>query len=106
MAGLDADFEKSRQTHLKDDHESSIRSSYVAGTEEETKHHDEGAAEAQPLPTATVPVDVEKQNPQQIGARPVHHVNDMTSVPNGGLMAWLQVAGSFFLFFNTWGKLT
>ena len=22
--------------------------------------------------------------------------------PNGGLKAWLQVAGSFFLFFNTW----
>lgn len=22
--------------------------------------------------------------------------------PNGGLRAWLQVVGSFFLFFNTW----
>lgn len=22
--------------------------------------------------------------------------------PNGGLHAWLQVAGSFFLFFNLW----
>jgi hypothetical protein len=22
--------------------------------------------------------------------------------PNGGLKAWLQVAASFFLFFNTW----
>ena len=22
--------------------------------------------------------------------------------PNGGLVAWLQVAGSFFLFFNSW----
>lgn len=22
--------------------------------------------------------------------------------PNGGLHAWLQVAGSFFLFFNSW----
>lgn len=30
------------------------------------------------------------------------HVNDLSSVPNGGLMAWLQVAGSFVLFFNTW----
>ncbi|KAI8716203.1 hypothetical protein NCS52_00913400 [Fusarium sp. LHS14.1] len=25
------------------------------------------------------------------------------SVPNGGLLAWLQVAGSFMLYFNTWG---
>jgi hypothetical protein len=22
--------------------------------------------------------------------------------PNGGLVAWLQVAGAFFLFFNSW----
>ncbi|GKZ32519.1 hypothetical protein AbraIFM66950_001988 [Aspergillus brasiliensis] len=25
--------------------------------------------------------------------------------PNGGLQAWLQVAGSFFLFFNSWGTV-
>lgn len=25
-----------------------------------------------------------------------------TGPPNGGLKAWLQVAASFFLFFNTW----
>lgn len=24
--------------------------------------------------------------------------------PNGGLKAWLQVLGSFFIYFNTWGK--
>ena len=24
-------------------------------------------------------------------------------VPNGGLLAWTQVAASFFIFFNTWG---
>jgi hypothetical protein len=30
------------------------------------------------------------------------HVNDISSVPNGGLRAWLQVAGSFVLFFHTW----
>lgn len=26
--------------------------------------------------------------------------------PNGGLEAWLQVVGAFFMYFNTWGKLT
>lgn len=26
--------------------------------------------------------------------------------PNGGTLAWLQVAGSFFLFFNCWYVLT
>ncbi|KAE8351715.1 major facilitator superfamily domain-containing protein [Aspergillus coremiiformis] len=27
------------------------------------------------------------------------------SIPNGGLTAWLQVLGTFFIFFNTWGIL-
>lgn len=30
-------------------------------------------------------------------------VNNIRSVPNGGLKAWLQVLASFFLFFNSWG---
>ena len=30
-------------------------------------------------------------------------VNNIRSVPNGGLKAWLQVLGVFFVFFNTWG---
>ncbi|KAF5007739.1 hypothetical protein FDECE_5988 [Fusarium decemcellulare] len=30
-------------------------------------------------------------------------VQDLASVPNGGFPAWLQVAGSFMLYFNTWG---
>jgi hypothetical protein len=30
-------------------------------------------------------------------------VNDLSKIPNGGLRAWLQVLGSFFLFCNTWG---
>lgn len=25
-------------------------------------------------------------------------------LPNGGLKAWLQILGAFFLYFNTWGK--
>lgn len=29
-------------------------------------------------------------------------VNNVASIPNGGLRAWLQVLGVFFLFFNTW----
>ncbi|KAF2019536.1 putative monocarboxylate permease [Aaosphaeria arxii CBS 175.79] len=30
-------------------------------------------------------------------------VRDTSSIPNGGLVAWLQVLGAFFLLFNTWG---
>lgn len=29
-------------------------------------------------------------------------VRDAASIPNGGLWAWLQVLGAFFLFFNSW----
>ena len=32
----------------------------------------------------------------------VKSVNSISSIPNGGLRAWLVVAGSFFLFFNSW----
>ena len=31
-----------------------------------------------------------------------HSVNQVDSIPNGGLIAWLQVLGSFFIFFNSW----
>ncbi|PNS15737.1 hypothetical protein CAC42_4189 [Sphaceloma murrayae] len=34
---------------------------------------------------------------------PATSVNDASSIPDGGLQAWLQVLGSFFLFFNHWG---
>jgi len=27
---------------------------------------------------------------------------DAVDIPNGGLVAWLQVLGAFFLWFNTW----
>lgn len=29
-------------------------------------------------------------------------VNDTSEIPNGGLWAWLQVLGAFFLTFNSW----
>ena len=32
----------------------------------------------------------------------VNSVNNVASVPNGGLAAWLQVVGAFVLFLNTW----
>jgi hypothetical protein len=34
--------------------------------------------------------------------RPV--VSAALAIPNGGLEAWLQVVGTFFIYFNTWGK--
>lgn len=28
--------------------------------------------------------------------------DESSQPPNGGLLAWLQILGSFFLWFNTW----
>lgn len=30
---------------------------------------------------------------------------DVSKIPNGGLMAWLQVLGAFFLLFNSWYEM-
>lgn len=43
--------------------------------------------------TNTIPPKIEVQEQQ------------LEPPPNGGLLAWLQVAGSFFLFFNCWGTV-
>lgn len=51
---------------------------------------------------ASEPVDggaVEKQITTK-SANP--SVNNIAAIPNGGLTAWLQVLGAFFLFFNSW----
>lgn len=50
----------------------------------------------------TAPNVMEKQAEAVLAKASVH---DMSSVPNGGLKAWLQVVGGFFILFNTWGIL-
>ncbi|OCL08237.1 MFS general substrate transporter [Glonium stellatum] len=47
-----------------------------------------------------VPVTAAELEPVTTKAHSVNHVD---SIPNGGLKAWLQVLGSFFIFFNSWG---
>ncbi|KAJ9649546.1 hypothetical protein H2199_000322 [Coniosporium tulheliwenetii] len=49
--------------------------------------------------------EVEKEPPPPIEepVSKVVSVNNVGAIPNGGLVAWLQVAGAFFLFFNSWG---
>ena len=45
---------------------------------------------------STALADKEAARPPAVAGNPV---------PNGGLQAWLQVAGAFMIFFNTWGVL-
>ncbi|KAB8264262.1 major facilitator superfamily domain-containing protein [Aspergillus pseudonomiae] len=49
-------------------------------------------------PPSTLPVEVENEK-----AIPVQETPAPPPPPNGGLVAWLQVVGAFFLFFNSWG---
>lgn len=48
-----------------------------------------------------VPVEVPGQQAEAEGAVAVRQV-DEDIVPDGGLLAWLQVVGSWLLFFNSW----
>lgn len=80
------------------------------------------------MTTQTAPVDLEKQvssrgtsadgHDKEFHETPLDAVADaeaeippppqgpavasFANVPDGGLLAWSQVVGSFFLFFNTW----
>lgn len=50
--------------------------------------------------------DVDKfasKDEEEKGPQP--EAKDADEIPNGGLKAWLQVLGSFMLFFNTFGIL-
>lgn len=38
----------------------------------------------------------------EIPLEKIASVNDSSSIPNGGLRAWLVVGGSFLLFLNSW----
>ena len=74
------------------------------------RERDENLIEAAE-PPFTVQDDAEKTRSQiddddgaslsKVSTKP--SVNNIRSVPNGGLKAWLQVLGVFFVFFNTWG---
>ncbi|KAF2226737.1 putative monocarboxylate transporter [Elsinoe ampelina] len=59
------------------------------------------AAQQLPNPKTSPEVDGVTSGP----AKKVPTANDAGSIPDGGLQAWLQVAGGFSLFFNTWGNL-
>lgn len=79
----DVDIEKEAGPHLTEQEEDLIEASQPPFTEEALEPATDGGA-------------LEKV----VSSKP--SVNNIKSVPNGGLWAWLQVLGSFFLFFNSW----
>ncbi|EAW12156.1 putative MFS monocarboxylate transporter [Aspergillus clavatus NRRL 1] len=51
-------------------------------------------------PPSTLPVE---ESDGEKGVAPVQETPSPPPPPNGGMVAWLQVVGAFFLFFNSWG---
>ncbi|KAB2572588.1 Aspyridones efflux protein apdF [Lasiodiplodia theobromae] len=44
-----------------------------------------------------------RETSPETDVEPSNDIRNVDSVPNGGFTAWLQVAGAYFLFFNSWG---
>ena len=62
------------------------------GERTQATHNGDSEKHVEP-PAAMDPSAVEAAKPPAAGPPPV---------PDGGLQAWLQVAGAYMLFFNTW----
>ncbi|EJD49425.1 MFS general substrate transporter [Auricularia subglabra TFB-10046 SS5] len=73
----------------------------MEGEKKNEKRDDEDAS-TRIAEAAASGVDVSQQSPLE-KTPTKHSITNVSSIPNGGLQAWLQVLGSFFLFFNTWG---
>ncbi|KAF2148920.1 major facilitator superfamily transporter monocarboxylate [Myriangium duriaei CBS 260.36] len=71
-----------------------------------SKPHSADMSRSADLESAPSPAAAPTQTKVEQPAAPAPPTaNDASSIPDGGLVAWLQVAGGFSLFFNTWGNL-
>lgn len=62
------------------------------------KDAEAGISTPQVSSASTTDVEAELELDQPLAPEHAHH----DGIPNGGLQAWLQVVGSFFLFMNSW----
>lgn len=71
--------------------------------DEDIENHASLTSDARPadLPKQTTLSPFGEQ-PEQDAAPPSANVD---VIPDGGLVAWLQVVGTFFCYFNTWGVI-
>jgi hypothetical protein len=94
----------SRSSHL---HTSSLGEKKLEDYGEETGANGENNKSASQI---SLPEDIPRDDGETgVPATRVttkHSVSHVASIPNGGALAWMQVVGAFFLFFNTWYVLT
>lgn len=96
---LSVDSLQSNTTGLPEDYE---KRTAAADLESSTPDPVEEVGEP-PALTAPALFDGATLEPTATNKSAVPSVNNVKSIPNGGLKAWLQVLGAFFLFFNSWG---
>ena len=75
----------------------SIRSDAHEEVVQEKRERDESRDDVE---HASVEQDEERELEPVKSKQP--SVHNVSSIPDGGLWAWLQVLGAFFLFFNSW----
>ncbi|KAI8937053.1 hypothetical protein NX059_006272 [Plenodomus lindquistii] len=96
----DAPITSDRSSHVSDEKSSqrpSLSSSHTAQTAPAAHDQEKGAHV-----TADHPLHHE-QGAELVPVQSKHpSVRDASQIPNGGLWAWLQVLGAFFLLFNSW----
>lgn len=74
----------------------------------DVQDHEKSLARLSPVVSSTSTVEEAIDAEAGLANQPVCEVttakseDDPGPPPNGGFKAWLQVAGSFFLFFNCW----
>lgn len=97
------DYEHSASSTEYQEKDLALQNKSAIGTEEPFEY---GTAGAQGIiPDIETDVEADGGNLEKTvttkSAAP--SVNNIKAIPNGGLVAWLQVLGAFFLFFNSWG---
>jgi len=91
IPALDNKPDQDIQPEEREEYESPPHSSSSLPTDKEVavkQEVDHTADEEAAVPVSRVPTRVS--------------INDVKAIPNGGLLAWLQVLGAWMLFFDTW----
>lgn len=101
-----AEMKDLEANHAKPERHSSDQSTFVDEEKAMLPPSPVGDSEVVPAPDRLEETDPNAQDIKaaQVEQPPVNPAQQPapSAIPNGGFNAWLQVAGSFCLFFNTW----
>lgn len=107
-AGYNSKAEDTAPFEEKQSHGSSISSESIRSQDrvQDAENGIKKETEAQDVPDEVAAVDAAGTGGQNLTLKKSRSVTNAASIPNGGMWAWLQVLGGFFLLFNSWYVLT